>query len=204
MYVKGLSNTKSTDLLLSMAVLVTGLFITSMLQLPQAAHSQEDFEEYLKVQTNNVQKLNQKNIGSGNSTNINCAENLVSSATNAVCSIVETEPDPDPDPDPDPEPGTPTIDIISVHCTDGVTVLFTVSGVEHDSEELTYRIMLLSSEGIRAEGDITIPANAPNPATTSTGFPFVPLPTEEEEYTILAIIGDDLITETFVAPSCPE
>jgi hypothetical protein len=76
--------------------------------------------------------------------------------------------------------------------------------VEHDSEKLTYRIMLLSSEGIRSEGDITIPANAPNPATTSTGFGFVPLPTEEEEYTILVIIGDDLITETFVAPSCPD
>ena len=67
----------------------------------------------------------------------------------------------------------------------------------------TYRIMLLSSEGIRSEGDIIIPANAPNPATTSTGFGFVPLPTEEE-YTILVIIGDDLITKTFVAPSCPD
>lgn len=82
----------------------------------------------------------------------------------------------------------------------GVAVEFTVSGVEHDSEELTYSVQVVSSEGeIVHEADITIPANAPNPATT-----FIGLPLEEGEYTLRAIIGDEVVTETFNAPACPD
>jgi hypothetical protein len=265
-----MSTTKS-NVLLTLTMLVIGLSMISILQLPPLAHSQQDFEEYIISETNSEQKLNQKNIGSGSSTNFNCGTNMIDSSQQLTCPSVlgetpipvevcddgidndgdmlvdEADPDcagPPPPPDADsdgvpdstdncvdvpnpgqgdadsdgvgdvcddtPDPGTPTIEVRSIHCTDltanqrGVIVEFTVSGVEHDSEKLTYRIMLLSSEGIRSEGDITIPANAPNPATTFAGLAFVPLPTEEEKYTILVIIGDDLITETFVAPSCPD
>jgi hypothetical protein len=81
----------------------------------------------------------------------------------------------------------------------GVAVEFTVSVVEHDSEELTYTVIVLSSEGVEHTAEITIPANAPNLATTFIGFSF---PLEEGEHTLLAFIGGEEVRETFVAPSC--
>jgi hypothetical protein len=190
---------KSNALLLSFTLVLTGLSTASILHPHQAAHLQTDYEEYLIVETTTEQKLAQKNVGSGESININCAKNLISSVANAVCSIVGVEPEPEP------EPGTPTIEIRSVHCTDltatqrGVAVEFTVFGIEHDSEELTFDVLVISSEGIEHAAEITIPANAPNPATTFIGFS---LPLEEGEHTILAFINGEEVRKTFVAPSC--
>ena len=55
-------------------------------------------------------------------------------------------------------------EIRSVHCTEltatqrGVAVEFTVFGIEHDSEELTFDVLVISSEGIEHAAEITIPA----------------------------------------------
>lgn len=181
---------------LTVAILVLGLSTTT-----RVAASALDDDDSSTTSTDQASK--QRNDGSGESINISCAENLISSAGNTVCSTTGVEPGPDPDPD--PEPGTPTIEIRSVHCTDltatqrGVAVEFTVAGIEHDSEALTFTVLVLSSEGVEHIAEITIPANAPNPATTFVGFS---LPLEEGEHTILAFINDQEVRETFVAPSC--
>ena len=80
-----MSKSKSEALLLTFTVALTGLSSTSLLQVPQIAHSQENFEEYLIIETKNEQKINQKNIGSGSSTNINCSQNLIGSTSNLDC-----------------------------------------------------------------------------------------------------------------------
>jgi hypothetical protein len=77
---------KSNALLLSFTLVLTGLSTTSLSHSLQAAYSQTDYEEYLIVETNTEQNLAQKNVGSGESININCAKNLISSAANTVCS----------------------------------------------------------------------------------------------------------------------
>jgi hypothetical protein len=78
--------------LLPLTVLLTGLSLTSILQLPQAAHSQQDYEELIITETNNDQKLNQKNIGSGSSSNLNCGINVIdSTTTSATCATIPGE-----------------------------------------------------------------------------------------------------------------
>jgi hypothetical protein len=74
-----MSKSKSKVLLLPLVVLLTGLSITSLIQSPQPAHSQQDFEKYIITETNTEQKLNQKNIGSGSTVNLNCGTNVVAS-----------------------------------------------------------------------------------------------------------------------------
>ena len=64
---------------LPLVVLLTGLSITNLIQSPQPAHSQQDFEKYIITETNTEQKLNQKNIGSGSTVNLNCGTNVVAS-----------------------------------------------------------------------------------------------------------------------------
>lgn len=70
-------STKSNALLVTMTIMLTGLSMIGLLQPPQLAHSQTDYEEYLIVETNTTQEINQKNIGSGESTNINCSANTI-------------------------------------------------------------------------------------------------------------------------------
>ena len=60
-----MSNSRRSPLPLT--VLLTGLSLTSILQLPQTAHSQQDYEELIITETNSDQKLDQKNTGSGSS-----------------------------------------------------------------------------------------------------------------------------------------
>jgi hypothetical protein len=60
--------------LLPLSMLMTGLDI---LQSPLLAQSQTDYEEYIIMEDINEQKINQQNIGSGSSTNINCGTNAV-------------------------------------------------------------------------------------------------------------------------------
>jgi hypothetical protein len=74
-----MSKSKSNALLLILTTMVTSLSMTSFSQVPQAAHSQTDYEELIITKNNNEQKLNQKNTGSGSSTNINCGTNVVES-----------------------------------------------------------------------------------------------------------------------------
>lgn len=70
------SRSKSKALIATFTVMVTGLSITSLLQSPQAAYSQTDYEEYIVMENFNQQKINQQNVGSGSSTNINCGANI--------------------------------------------------------------------------------------------------------------------------------
>jgi hypothetical protein len=75
--------------LLPLTVLLIGLSLTSILQLPQAVHSQQDYEELIITGTNNDQKLNQKNIGSGTSSNLNCGTNVIeSTSTSTTCQTI--------------------------------------------------------------------------------------------------------------------
>ena len=88
-------------------MLVTGLSMTSMLQLPPVAHSQQDFEEYIISETNSEQKLNQKNIGSGSSSNLNCGINVIeSTSTSTTCPTIPGE-------TPIPTPGTTVIPVVT-------------------------------------------------------------------------------------------
>ena len=87
--------------------MVTGLSMTSMLQLPPVAHSQQDFEEYIISETNSEQKLNQKNIGSGSSNNLNCGINVIeSTSTSTTCPTIPGE-------TPIPTPGTTVIPVVT-------------------------------------------------------------------------------------------
>jgi hypothetical protein len=45
-----MSKSKNDVLLLTLIVMITGFSATSLLQPPQAAHSQTDYEEYLIVE----------------------------------------------------------------------------------------------------------------------------------------------------------
>jgi hypothetical protein len=89
-----MSESKSKALLLTFTVVLTGLSSTSLLQVPQAAYSQTDYEEYLITETNTEQKLNQKNIGSGSSTNVNCGANIAGTnlAEPITCPSIPGEP----------------------------------------------------------------------------------------------------------------
>ena len=93
--------------LLPLTVLLTGLFLTSILQLPQATHSQQDYEELIITETNNEQKLNQKNTGSGSSNNLNCGTNVIeSTSTSTTCPTIPGE-------TPIPTPGTTVIPVVT-------------------------------------------------------------------------------------------
>jgi hypothetical protein len=71
-----MSKSERKALLLTFALVLTGLSSISLFQVPQAAYSQTDYEEYLITETNTEQELNQQNIGSGSSTNVNCGTNI--------------------------------------------------------------------------------------------------------------------------------
>jgi hypothetical protein len=119
-----MSKSKRNVLLLPMVVLVTGLSITSLIQSPQAAHSQQDYDEYLITETNNEQKLNQKNIGSGSSSNLNCGTDIVGSDSALTCPS-------NPGENPTPLPGT----IVTPVVTQRVANVPTNPGVETTSGE---------------------------------------------------------------------
>ena len=57
------------------AVLVAGVFATT----PMAAYAGGDYGD--SSETNTEQKIKQKNVGSDASTNVNCADNDISGAT---------------------------------------------------------------------------------------------------------------------------
>ena len=99
-----MSKSKSNALLLSFTVMLTGLFSTSLLQAPQVAFSQTDYELYIIPETSNKQKINQQNIASGSSTNINCGTNMLDSSQQLVCPRVPPE---------TPTPGTTVVPVVT-------------------------------------------------------------------------------------------
>jgi hypothetical protein len=97
----------NSRLLLPLIVLLTGLSFISILQLPKAAHSQQNYEELIITETNNDQKLNQKNIGSGSSSNLNCGTNVIESTSKSTtCPTMPGE-------TPIPTPGTTVIPVVT-------------------------------------------------------------------------------------------
>jgi hypothetical protein len=100
----------------------------------------------------------------------------------------------------------PSINIESILCSEEqqgiVHIRFTISGIEHDSNELTVPVKVISSDGsIVHSANIPIPANAPNPATTLIVFS---LPIPEGKYTIQANVGDVELSKMIKVPSCTE
>ena len=71
------------------AVLVAGVFATT----PMAAYAGGDYGDSSETKTE--QKIKQKNVGSGDSTNVNCADNDINSATDIdaqVCGTADLRP----------------------------------------------------------------------------------------------------------------
>ena len=64
------------------ATLLTGIFSAT----PMAAYAGSDGDE---SETNTEQNLKQKNVGSGESTNFNCGQNLINSQTEQECEAEE-------------------------------------------------------------------------------------------------------------------
>ena len=96
--------------------------------------------------------------------------------------------------------------ITGVGCIDltaterGIAVGFTVSGVFHGSDSLTYIAQVISPSGdVIHSAEITIPSNAPNPATTNVGFSFAGAP---GTYKIVATPNGEFASATFEAPGC--
>jgi hypothetical protein len=89
--------------LLPLAILMAGLGI---LQSPLLAQSQTDYEEYIIMEDVNEQKINQQNIGSGSSTNINCGANVYdnTSPQSITCPRI---------PGGTPAPGTTVIPVVT-------------------------------------------------------------------------------------------
>ena len=117
-----MSKSKVNALLLTLTMMVTSLSMTSFSQLPQAAHSQTDYEELVITKNNNEQKLNQKNTGSGSSTNINCGTNTITGnspqASRTLCPSV---------PGQSPTPGTTVIPVVTQR--EGNQVDLVITGV---------------------------------------------------------------------------
>ena len=91
-------------MLLTFTVVLTGLSSNSLLQVPQAAYSQTDYEEYITTETNNEQKLKQENTASSGSTNINCGTNLVDTSQQLTCPRISPE---------TPTPGTTVVPVVT-------------------------------------------------------------------------------------------
>ena len=69
-------NNKMLTIAALAAVLVAGVFATT----PMAAYADEDYDGD-SSETKTEQSIKQKNFGSGDSTNVNCADNDISGAT---------------------------------------------------------------------------------------------------------------------------
>jgi hypothetical protein len=80
-----------------------------------------------------------------------------------------------------------------------VSVQFTTSGIIHDSEALTYIAQLISPSGkVDHSAEITIPSDAPNPASSQTSFTIsIPPGT----YRIVTPNGQ-FASASFAAPDC--
>jgi hypothetical protein len=91
--------------LLPLAILMAGLVI---LQSPLLAQSQTDYKEYIIMEDVNEQKINQQNIGSGSSTNINCGTNVFdnNSPQSITCPSILRE-------NPTPVPGTTVMPVVT-------------------------------------------------------------------------------------------
>jgi hypothetical protein len=74
-----MSKSNCKALIITFTMMITGLSAAGLSQVPQPVYSQTDYEEYIVMEDINKQKINQKNVGSGSSTNVNCGTNIAGS-----------------------------------------------------------------------------------------------------------------------------
>jgi len=121
---------------------------------------------------------------------------------NKVISITKETIPPDPEPEPEPDTGI-QLEITNVSCsTNNVSVQTTLSNIEHGSEDLVYLIAWTAEDGnLIYSNDLNFRASDPNPATK---FTTLNQNVEPGEYFIHVIVGGDVASEAFTAPSCPD
>ncbi|HYA81907.1 MAG TPA: hypothetical protein VEH06_00465, partial [Candidatus Bathyarchaeia archaeon] len=82
----------------------------------------------------------------------------------------------------------------------GISFLVVVSGVSHDSDALLYPLDIFTPNGnLSGNLIVTIPSDAPDPATTeiTSGAPFSP-----GTFKLIVIPNGEVLSETFNAPDC--
>ena len=139
-----MSESKSSALLLTITILLTCVSTTSLLQPPPDAYSQTDYEEYI-MESNTEQELNQENIGSGSSININCGTNtIIGNSPQAITTLCPSVPGQSPTPNGDFDTATFSriirlagsgIGTAEVSCPEGTDVTgggYELSGVTGD------------------------------------------------------------------------
>jgi hypothetical protein len=89
-----------SSLLILALIVASGILLSSMLLPFQLLRASSDSSD---TDTNTDQDLNQKNTGSGESTNLNCGEDLIDSSVSVICL---SEPPPPP-----PPPETATLSV---------------------------------------------------------------------------------------------
>jgi len=126
----------------------------------------------------------------------------INAGDNKVCTVTNND---------NPQTGGASITIRSVRCISDpnngptVAVEMTVSGQSHDSHAITVQVQTFAPSGYLVSlSQYTVPANAPDPATTSTGTAFVSSPNAPAgTYKIVAVTSDgQAISTTFQAPDC--
>ncbi|CAN5863425.1 hypothetical protein BH23THE1_BH23THE1_24900 [soil metagenome] len=107
----------------------------------------------------------------------------------------------------------PSVTVTLVHCTDvsaterGLAVNTVVSNISHGTEPLTFQMGIFSPTGDPVKTppfvDITVPANAPDPAKTFVNLSFKSTSdTPAGIYKVMAIIKGQAISTTFQSPEC--
>lgn len=134
-----MSDTKRDVLLLPLTALMTTLAITSILHT-QSAYTQQDYEELIMTETDINEKLQQENIGSGSSPNIECGINIVDSNSpqQLTCPNITGE---------TPAPGTIIIPVVTQR--EGPVVTASGSGTEDIAES---RAVCLADEVVTGGG----------------------------------------------------
>jgi hypothetical protein len=119
-------------LIMSIPTLLTVIAVAGVIALlplsplPLSASSDSDDSE-----TNSEQRLGQKNLGSGESSDFNCDENMITSASGVDC--IPSGPAPPPPP---PPPETATLTVCKeVEFGTGEAVTFTVTGNGPEPDE---------------------------------------------------------------------
>jgi tetratricopeptide (TPR) repeat protein len=100
--------------------------------------------------------------------------------------------------------GEPRIAIEDIDCSDEkegtVRVKFTISGIRHGSKKVSMRILVISSSGnLVYSGDIPVPGDAPDPASSTTSLA---LNVKRDTFTLKANVNSKIISKAFETPSC--
>jgi hypothetical protein len=126
----------------------------------------------------------------------------INAGDNKVCTITNND---------NPQTAGPSITVSNVQCIGTSTqqrihIDVTVSGISHDSQPLTFQEQVFSPTGYLVRlHEYTIPANAPDPATTFIGEGIdLPLGPTAGTYKITDIINGQAVSTTFQVPECSQ